>query len=588
MPGSRSRSRNGRHPRNGRRRRRRRPAATAFDRQFVLQEGRDRDADLDDAVALAGRVLAEAAHRELRRKDARMAACEQLLTSIQARGNAARRRSGGGGGTVTKLINFHSETLMLGGGESRAYLATARARRALNRRETQPGRAKTRLHSPIQYRSPLLAPVANKRRPASSSSSSSSHAAKSGGRKRRQRPASAYALTTRTRPSSSSSSSYGGDSSSSRRPQSAAAATAAAQQRRRLAKAATRYAFTGDTGSYETTVRPFSSPLPSRALDNIPWRRLHEPPARWRASWEPSTPLTYTPQDLLDPVAAAASERKRQRRKKKTKRTRRARKDAPHWALTLAQHRRRLLAPVLAEQDAAARRLQRFFTTSQKVGIRDRWRDYQRSAVRRRASGALSIQRVGRGMLGRRRVRALREASRREQARRARRARRHAAAATVQRSWRIVQSRRRVELFRKVVALRKKHSARKLQRMFKRKVGRRAQWALDKAGAFGKHAVLKMQGLFRGKLARRKSSRLAKARQSMAARMKNSAVTLQSAFRGMFARRAKRKQEQRGSNPGDGGAERKTGAAPSAGSGSPQRRKKVKKKKQKRRWGFGR
>ncbi len=484
---------------SGARRARRRAPSNWFDAKTAEAEALQAEyVDLDDPVALAGRFLADSKWRE--RADVRMARCEELLTGISA-------RSGLPGSD--RLLSFHSEIFMLGGGDARVYNnSPARKRRLANGGRGGSRGRKNQRSSPIKYRSPLLAPR----------------------QKQRRRPTSAH-----------------GNSRAASRSSTASPLNQSSQRRRRPRSAARlNYIKSGVTPA-DRAVRPYSAALPLQ-LD-LPWMRLKPERAKWRASWQPDQPLTFTSKELLKPMPKDQRKRRAKRRKKHRKKL-----GDQHWVVDLAAQRRHILKPMLSRRHSAAVIIQNFFLRSLHSGIRERWMAFRDKELARLGAAAVQVQRVGRGHIAR-------SLSRRRAAEAVARAAvrleatRHAAANVIQNAWRSALSWRRVLLFRRVVALRKKNSVRRIQRSIRARnmrvgVGR----IVAKAGAFGKDAVLKMQGLFRGKLARRRTRELKEKRswlknvENAGAYGKRQVMKMQGLFRGRLSRKKTQKlKEEKGS-----------------------------------------
>ena len=490
-----------------------------FDRKLVAHEHDFRtQLMLDDPVELAGRFLSNSKWQH--KSNERMRKCEELLTNVMS-------RSGGPG--KNNLLSFHSEVLMLGGGKRKHSNVRQQRQQVL-----QGVSPKQKRHNPITYRSPLLGSggpqrtVASRKRPggnqrpssASPSPSTSTPTSRSTSRstsasRRRRRPGS-QPLQPRQhrgqRPSSATASSSNPRRQGKRRkrrPQSAASAST---------KAINTYVLSGTTPSKEY-IRPYTAALPLK-LD-LPWMRIKPEKSKWRASWEPTKPLTYTPKEQLKPIV------KKKKRIKKTD-------PNEHRVVDWARQRRALLKPLMEEKHNAASTIQNFFTAAKHVGIRDRWMSLRAGELVKRNSGAIIIQRYSRGFFTRQ---YLREKERQDKLYQL-----NLAACTIQKNWRIILSKQRTELFRKIVAMKKRHSAARIQRSFRRgKISRGVKRMVAKAGEFGKQAITKMQGLFRGKLSRRKSAK----QQSFMEQMKNSAVAVQSHFRGWFGRKKKKEKTDR-------------------------------------------
>lgn len=479
------------------RRQRRSPPTNKFDQQLIHREADTLTQYLDDPIELASRFIADAKWKH--KANLRMKKSEQLLTKLMARSNKA--------GHSNHLLSYHSKVLVLGGGDARFLPAsTIKRKRILHGVSPKPQK-----RNPVQYTSPLLAPGGPRRSSSASRRRTNPNKRKShsGGRNKTSlRPSSAAPVRQHRTAGASSPT-----SSSLTRPHSAHTAQTARTAR-------TRYITTGHTPSKQC-IRPYTAALPI-ALD-LPWMRIKPEPTAWRSSWEPTQPLTYTPQQHLKPLVA-----KRKKRRKT--------KEQEHRVVDWARKRRQLLAPFTKETNAAAVVIQRFFQAAKHVGIRDRWMIFHAGEVVRRKSGAVHMQRTVRGHLGRLRAAKKQwEAAQQQQ-------RLNRAATVIQNNWRVVLSRQRIILFRKVVAMRKRNMAKKIQRGFRKgSVGRGVQRMYAKASEFGKNAIVKMQGMFRGKLSRRKSSK----QKAWMAEMKNSAVKVQSHFRGVFARRAARKAASR-------------------------------------------
>ena len=503
--------------RQARRPRRRRPAAAVtrppnwFDAKTTEAEVLGADgANLDDPVALAGRFLADSKWRE--RADVRMARCEQLLTGISA-------RSGSPGSD--RLLSFHSEIFMLGGGDARVYTTSAaRKRRLAKGGGGGSSRARARQRSsPIKYRSPLQAPRQRQRRRPNSANAhrrASSQSPSAQLQQRRQR----HTMAPTSRPA------------------------AASPQRRRRPHSAARlaYVMTGATPS-DRAVRPYSAALPLQ-LD-LPWMRLQPERAKWRASWEPDQPLMFTSKEQLQPLPNAFRKKRAKRRKKRRKEL-----GDQHWVVDLAAQRRRMLMPMLSRRNRAAVVIQNFFLQALHSSIRDKWMAYRDTEGHRLQTAAVRIQKVGRGHIVRSTARgAASEAASKAVAQRE--AAQHAAATVIQNAWRSSLSWRRVLLFRKVVLLRKKNSIRRIQRKIRaRNVRRGVGRMVSQAGAFGAEAVLKMQGLFRGKLARRKTSELKEKKswlknvENAGAYGKRQVMKMQGLFRGRLSRKKTQKLKE--------------------------------------------
>lgn len=284
--------------------------------------------------------------------------------------------------------------------------------------------------------------------------------------------------------------------------------------------------------------------------------RIKPEPSTWRASWEPTKPLTYTPKQHLKPLIA---------KQKKIKQTR----PNEHRVVEWARQRRELLEPLMKEKNNAANVIQRFFQTSKHVNIRDKWFTYHAEQVGRRNIAAVVVQRHGRGYVVRSRMATIQQ-------------KRYDAALVIQSNWRTVLSKQRIELFRKVVAMRKRIMAKRIQRGFRSgSVRRGVKKIMDKAGEFGKQSIIKMQKMFRGKIGRRKSAK----QRSWLNQMKQSAGAYRSNIRGFFQRGNKNNNKKKGEQEG----EEKTGDAYSGG--GTQKRTKPQKYKaqtpQPRRFGFG-
>jgi hypothetical protein len=396
-----------------------------FDQNLFNTEKDQETVYLDNPVELAGRFLAD---RKWKHKaDLRMKKSEQFLSHLMSRGNKADNQ--------TKLLSYHSEMLMLGGGDARfARSVKVKRKQQLNGLSPKP-----RKKNPIKYTSPLLAPGGPRKTPSVS-------------RKRQKQN------IIRNRPSSASPGTIRKRTSERKRPQSAFDT----------------YVRTGKTPS-EKYLRPYSAALPLK-LD-LPWMKIKPEQRNWRASWEPTKPLTYTPQSQLKPIVA-------KRKKKKIKRP------DEHRAVEWARLRRELLEPLTKRENQAASIIQRFFSNIKFIDIRDKWSSYHAGQVLRRHSGAVVIQRHVRGFFIRKLVK-----------------KQNISATVIQSNWRIVLSRKRIELFRKVIAMRKRMMVKKIQRGFRSGAVRRGvRRMVAQAGEFGKHAIVKMQGLFRGKIGRRKSA----------------------------------------------------------------------------------
>ena len=433
-------------------RRKRTHQTNQFDHNLLNNEKDLQSRYLGDPVELAGRFIADSKWQH--KADLRMQKCEELLSHIIA-------RSGKPG--HNKLLSFHSEVLMLGGGDAR--LATTKRRRRRTQALPKGISPKPKHLNPITYSSPLLGSKVAK----SSSRRTTSTHRRASSRRQQKRPFSASPAPRRRAAAAAAAASTASSSPSlvakEHRPQSA-----------KINRSAyTHYLKNGTTPS-ANYVRPYTAALPLK-LD-LPWMRIKSEPSKWRVSWEPSQPLTYTPQQQLTPIVG--------KRKKKTNK-----RPDEHRVVDWARKRRALLEPLMKEKNDAAQTLQRFFLASKHVGIRDRWMSFRAGELLRRHYGATVIQRYGRGYIIRKRERT----------------RLNWAATVIQGNGRVVMSRHRVALFRKVVAMRQRIMAKKIQRGFRKgSVGRGVKRMVAKAGQFGKNAIVKMQGLFRGKLARKKSA----------------------------------------------------------------------------------
>lgn len=469
-----------------------------FDRNIINHETDQKTQYLDDPSSLATRFMADARWRH--KSNERMSKCEELLTNIMSRS----KKPGS-----NKLLSFHSEVLMLGGGDARFAIP----KRNLRQQTLNGVSQKQKRYNPIKYTSPLSGSGSGPKKKSAGSPYRRS-------KKRGKRPSSAATsrmkqLSPYSRPTSPNSSPSQQRTiqrqRQRQRPQSATAATTRKQH--------SKYILTGITPSTEY-IRPYSAALPIR-LD-LPWMRIKPEKSTWRASWEPSKPLTYTPKEQLKPIV---------KKKKKYKVT----DPNEHRVVDWARRRRALLEPLMKEKNVAACTIQRFFAAIQSVSIRDRWIFYRAGNVKFQNKNAIIIQKHVRGHFTRL---YLIEKKRQDESYRL-----NCAASIIQNNWRIILSKQRLLLFRKIVAMKKRHAAAHIQRGFRRgAVGRRVKKMVAKAGEFGKNAITKMQGMFRGKLSRRKTF---KKRKAFMEKMNKSATALQSRFRGFFSRKKKKEKKQK-------------------------------------------
>ena len=533
--------------------RRQPPPTNQFDTTLLDAESQHRIMYLDSPVELAARYLAD--QKWQHKANLRMQKSEEFLTQLMSRSNTQ--------GHQNKLLSFHSEILMLGGGDSRV----APSLKKKNKQLLHGRRLKPKRTNPITYVSPLLAPGG----PRKISATSRKRRKQNTNHRRQSRPSSASPALLRKRnglsfksttqanhTKNNNKSNTSNTSNTSTSNTSNNTSNTSKHSKRRPQSAHNRYIKTGQTPS-EKFVRPYSAALPLK-LD-LPWMRIKPEPSTWRASWEPTKPLTYTPKQHLKPLIA------KQKKKKQTR-------PNEHRVVEWARQRRELLEPLMKAKNNAANVIQRFFQTSKHVNIRDKWFTYHAEQVGQRNTAAVVVQRHGRGYVVRSRMATIQQ-------------KRYDAALVIQSNWRTILSKQRIELFRKVVAMRKRIMAKRIQRGFRNgSVRRGVKKIMDKAGEFGKQSIIKMQKMFRGKIGRRKSAK----QRSWLNQMKQSAGAVSSNFRGFFRRGNKNNNKKKGEQEG----EEKTGDA-YLGGGTQKRRTNPQKKTklgkaqtpQPRRFGFG-